>query len=172
MRRLFDSELGFYFSSVFTLIFWEVRRNDFPVMFAHHLVTVALLASAMRAGFWRAGCLVMALHDACDVLMELAKALNYARCDAAATLTFAAFMVAWAALRLAFYPMHVVRSAVWELPDYLGGGRRGMWAGFCAGLGVLLCLHVYWFTLIVRVAWLKVATGDGRDVREEDEDED
>lgn len=168
MRALYDAELAFYFASIFMIVFWEVRRNDFAVMFSHHVITVALLAASLRARFWRVGCVVMALHDACDVLMELAKAFNYTRRERAATATFAAFMVAWAALRLAVFPFAVVRSAIWELPDYLGG-RPPMWAGFCGGLVLLLCLHAYWFTLIVRVAYMKVVTGDGRDVREDDD---
>ena len=44
-----------------------------------------------------------------------------------------------------------------------------MWWGFCSGLGLLLVLHLYWFSLIVRVAWMRVATGGGRDLREDDE---
>lgn len=111
----------------------------------------------------------MALHDACDVLMELAKAFNYTRRDEAATAAFAAFMVAWALLRLTVYPLMVVRSAIWELPEFLGG-KPLMYYGFCGGLSLLLVLHIYWFSLIVRVAWMKVVTGDGRDVREDDDE--
>ncbi len=110
----------------------------------------------------------MALHDACDVLMELAKAFNYLDYDAAATGSFAAFMVAWALLRLACFPLMVIRSAVLELPGVLGG-RPPMWWGFVGGLSLLLCLHMYWFRLIVKVAYMKVVTGDGRDVREDDD---
>jgi hypothetical protein len=258
MRVLYDCELSFYFASIFMLIFWEVRRNDFAVMLVHHLATVGLLAASLynwcvrgrgrgaglqvrappnargllpakgrapcrdapgrmricgtrthaRAGasesgpscrrrrrqrrlaanaaaltprprtprpfacfpsFWRVGALVMALHDACDVLMEAAKAFNYTKRDEAATAAFVAFLVAWAALRLTALPLMVVRSALFELPEVLGG-RPAMWWGFCGGLLLLVALHVYWFTLIVRVAYLRVVTGDGRDLREEDED--
>jgi ceramide synthetase len=109
----------------------------------------------------------MALHDACDVLMEAAKAFNYLDRDAAATAAFAAFLVSWAVLRLGALPAVVIRSAVRELPAALGG-RPLMWWGFCGGLLLLLALHVYWFTLIVRVAWMRVVTGGGRDLREDD----
>ncbi|GBF93647.1 hypothetical protein Rsub_06750 [Raphidocelis subcapitata] len=167
MRALYDAELSFYFSSVFMLLFWEVRRKDFAVMFTHHLVTVGLLAASLANSFWRVGCVVMALHDACDVLMEAAKVFNYTDRDAAATASFAGFLVSWAVLRLGALPALVIRSAVRELPDALGG-RPPMWWGFCGGLLLLLALHVYWFTLIVRVAWMRVVTGGGRDLREDD----
>lgn len=51
MRALYDAELSFYFSSVFMLLFWEVRRNDFAVMFTHHIVTVGLLAASLANGW-------------------------------------------------------------------------------------------------------------------------
>lgn len=206
MRALYDAELSFYVSSVFMILFWEVQRNDFAVMFTHHIVTVGLLGASLhyrwaqgapaaqarlpirvaaasrrlrslaggacspsprrRPRFWRVGCLVMALHDACDVLMEAAKCFNYTQRDAAATAAFAGFMVSWAALRLTAFPLMVVRSAALELPAVLGG-RPPMWWGFVGGLLLLLVLHVYWFSLIVRVAWMRVVTGGGRDLRED-----
>ncbi|KAI8467093.1 MAG: LAG1-domain-containing protein [Monoraphidium minutum] len=168
MRALYDAELAFYVSSVFMILFWEVRRNDFPVMFTHHVITVALIGASLRLRFWRAGVLVMALHDPSDVALEAAKAFNYLRADVAATAAFAAFGASWAALRLAVLPWVVIRSALLELPAALGG-RPPMWWGFCGGLLLLLCLHAYWFTLIVRVAWMRAVTGGGRDLREDDD---
>jgi len=59
MRVLYNSQLAFYFSSIFTLMFWEVRRNDFLVMFMHHITTVSLLAASMHLRWVRcAGCAV------------------------------------------------------------------------------------------------------------------
>jgi ceramide synthetase len=168
VAALYDAQLSFYFSSIFMIIFWEVRRKDFAAMFTHHIVTVALLAASARLSFWRAGAAVMALHDACDVLMEAAKCFNYLGADGPATAAFAAFIVAWAVLRLGIYPLGIVRSAVRDLPAALGG-RPPMWWGFVAGLGALLVLHIYWFGLIARVAWMRVSTGGGRDVREDDD---
>ena len=127
----------------------------------------------MRA-FYRAGVFVMLLHDAVDVLLEAAKVAKYCRAEDAATGIFAAFAVAWAALRLFVFPAMVVRSTLFELPAALGAGcTRPMWLGFNGALLALLALHVYWFGLILRVAYMKLATGQGRDVREDgDSDED
>jgi hypothetical protein len=50
MRALYDGELSFYFASIFMLIFWEVRRNDFAIMLTHHFATVGLLAASLYHG--------------------------------------------------------------------------------------------------------------------------
>ena len=36
----------------------------------------------------------------------------------------------------------------------------------------LLIMHIYWFALIVRIAWRVVTKGNADDVRESDSDED
>ena len=114
----------------------------------------------------------MLLHDAVDVLLEAAKVAKYCRAEDLATGIFAAFVVAWAALRLFVFPAMVVRSTLVELPAALGAAcTRSMYLGFNLGLLVLLALHVYWFGLILRVVYLKLATGEGRDVREDDDDD-
>ena len=42
-------------------------------------------------------------------------------------------------------------------------------AALTALLCVLVVLHVYWFSLIARIAWNKVATGTAKDTREDDD---
>ena len=122
--------------------------------------------------FWRVGVFVMLLHDAVDVLLEAAKVAKYCRAEDLATGIFAAFVVAWAALRLFVFPAMVVRSTLVELPAALGAAcTRSMYLGVNLGLLVLLARHVYWVGLILRVVYLKLATGEGRDVREDDDDD-
>lgn len=48
MQVLYNCQLSFYCSSIFTIIFWEVRRNDFAVMFTHHIITVALISASLQ----------------------------------------------------------------------------------------------------------------------------
>jgi ceramide synthetase len=48
MSMLYNMELTFYISSVFMIVFWEVKRKDFPVMFTHHVITVMLISASMH----------------------------------------------------------------------------------------------------------------------------
>jgi ceramide synthetase len=110
----------------------------------------------------------MALHDATDVFLEVAKACNYTKRENAATAAFAGFAVSWGVLRLLVLPLTVIRGALFELPLVLDG-RPPMWWGFCGALLLLLCLHAYWFAMIVRIAWMQIVDGGGRDVREDED---
>lgn len=47
MVLLYNLELGFYISSIFMIVLWEVRRKDFVAMFSHHVVTVILISASL-----------------------------------------------------------------------------------------------------------------------------
>jgi hypothetical protein len=48
MALLYNLELGFYISSIFMIIFWEIRRKDFAVMFSHHIATTLLVGASLH----------------------------------------------------------------------------------------------------------------------------
>ncbi len=113
----------------------------------------------------------MLLHDINDVIMECAKMASYSRAKDLSTLLLVLFVLCWAALRLTAFPFMVIRSTLTELPAVLGG-KPPMYYWFNGGLLLLLCLHVYWFALIMRVAKHALSTGEGKDLREEDDSDD
>lgn len=119
--------------------------------------------------FYRVGTVVMLLHDANDVLMEAAKLAKYRNREDLATGFFASFTVAWLLLRLVCYPLLVIRSTLFEFPKVIDTSAT-VYYMFNALLCMLLVLHVYWFTLILRIVWIALATGSSRDVREDDDD--
>ncbi len=121
--------------------------------------------------YTRIGVVVMLLHDVNDVLMEVAKSCNYLRLDTAATAVFALFMASWAALRIYIFPTRCIRSSLLESWQILG--FRPPCHGLLNGLLMALyCIHIYWFSLILRIAWRKLTTGKGHDLREDDDDDD
>ncbi len=115
--------------------------------------------------YQRWGCLIMLLHDTTDVIMEVAKNLNYAGFDLASTSVFVLFMLSWAALRLTAFPFVLIRSTLFDSTRVLG--YTPPYHGVLnALLCVLCCFHVYWFGLIVRVAVNTVKQGKSKDIRE------
>ncbi|WIA39479.1 hypothetical protein OEZ86_005577 [Tetradesmus obliquus] len=168
MRLLYNLELGFYVSSIFMIQCWEVRRKDHWPMFCHHIATATLIATSLRFSFWRIGTVVMLLHDANDVLMEAAKLAKYCKKEDLSLGLFASFVVAWLGLRLLAFPLMVIRSTLYELPSILGGKTNSYYM-FNGLLLMLLVLHCYWFTLILRVVWVTLTTGQTQDVREDDD---
>lgn len=127
----------------------------------------AVLLFAVRS-FWRVGTVVMLLHDANDVLMEAAKLFKYCKKEDISLGFFVAFFVAWIALRLTCFPLMVIRSTLYELPETLGR-RTPMYYMFNSLLIMLFILHCYWFTLILRVVCVTLTTGETQDVREDDD---
>lgn len=110
----------------------------------------------------------MLLHDANDVLMEAAKISKYCKKEDFSLGLFVVFFVAWIALRLVCFPLLVIRSTLLELPSALGG-RPPIYYMFNTLLLMLFVLHCYWFTLILKVVWLTLTTGEAQDVREDDD---
>ncbi|PNH11393.1 ASC1-like protein 1 [Tetrabaena socialis] len=168
MRPLFGVQLAYYLSTTFTLALWEVPRTDYWVMQTHHCCTVAAIYYNYISGYQRWGCLIMMLHDINDVIMEVAKCLNYASCHAAANAVFAVFVATWAALRLYAFPAVLIRSTMYDSVAVLGYTPPN-YGLLNALLCVLYCFHIYWFGLILRVAYLTIAKGKGEDIREKED---
>lgn len=112
----------------------------------------------------------MLLHDINDVLMETAKILNYANYETGSTLVFVAFMASWVALRLVLFPAYIINSTLFEVQDALGFKPPFHTLLNCL-LVFMYMIHIYWFMLIMRVAYKKLTTGHLKDVRESPHDE-
>lgn len=109
----------------------------------------------------------MLLHDINDVIMEVAKCLNYSQLHAISNVAFAVFMAAWVALRLYAFPAVIIRSTLFDSVRVLGytPPHHGLLNTL---LCVLVCFHVYWFGLILRVAFITLRKGHGEDIREKE----
>lgn len=177
LRAFYAWQMGHYLYGSLDLLVWESRRKDHAAMAVHHAATFALLAVSFAFSFLRVGAVIEVLHDACDVWMEAAKLCRYAGARAASTAFFVLFLAAWLALRMAYFPLVVIRSTSVEasaLLEWYGPSpaNRAIWAGFNALLLVLQALHVYWFFFIARIALRALTLPTGvEDVRSDDEEE-
>lgn len=50
---------------------WMLFPQDFLIMFLHHVATISLIVFSYVNNMARVGTLVMCLHDAADVLIEV-----------------------------------------------------------------------------------------------------
>lgn len=65
-----DTFEGTFFGwSVYPL--WQLCPQDFLIMFLHHVATISLITFSYVNNMARVGTLVMCLHDAADVLIEV-----------------------------------------------------------------------------------------------------
>ena len=63
-----------------------------------------------KARFARVGSIVLALHDASDIFLELGKMTKYCGSNLIPSLAFIMFAVSWVVLRLFYFPMWIIYS--------------------------------------------------------------
>ncbi|XP_073054575.1 ASC1-like protein [Primulina eburnea] len=179
LKGLYMYAGGFYVYSIFALIFWETRRTDFGVSMSHHVATLILIMFSYTSRFARVGSIVLALHDASDVFLEVGKMSKYSGAEALASFSFVLFVLSWVLLRLIYYPFWVLWSTSYEVTQTLDKEKHKVegpiyYYIFNFLLFSLLVLHIYWWVLMYRMlvkqvlAWGKVSD----DVRSDSEDED
>lgn len=170
---------GFYTYSIFALVFWETRRSDFGVSMGHHIVTVFLIVLSYILRFGRVGAVVLALHDATDVFMEIAKMSKYSGYELMASVFFLLFVLFWTILRIIYYPFWILRSTSYEIVSALNNKKQMVDGSiyyylFNTLLFSLLVLHIYWWILMVGMVMAQIQAGGqvSDDVRSDSEGED
>ncbi|XP_050224299.1 ASC1-like protein [Mercurialis annua] len=179
LKAVYMYGAGFYTYSIFALIFWETRRSDFGVSMSHHVATVILIVLSYILRFARAGSVVLALHDASDIFLEIGKMSKYSGAEAMASFAFILFVISWLLLRLVYYPFWVLWSTSYEVIQTLDKDKHPLegpiyYYVFNTLLYCLLALHIYWWVLICRMLAKQIqARGQlSDDVRSDSEGED
>lgn len=177
LKVLYGFAGGFYTYSIFALIFWETKRKDFGVSMSHHVAAVVLIIFSYLSRFARVGSVVLAIHDASDVILESAKLSKYLGSEICASVAFVLFVMSWVVLRLIYFPSFVIWSTSYEVLQLLDRetNPRGpvLYYIFNTLLISLFILHIYWFVLMWRMIvkqvqdWGKISD----DIRSDSEDE-
>jgi hypothetical protein len=175
IQLYYQVELGCYLHQ---LMWTEVSRSDAVEMIIHHLATISVMFLSWLANLSRIGSVILLTHDVADIFLEAGKCFNYASkakgrkwastvCDT----LFGIFAVVFFVSRLILYPKYMVYSLITESPSIFGGTWTGYWV-FSSLLGTLQVLHIFWFSLILRMIYKLVTTGIDKDERSDDDDED
>ncbi|KAG8652307.1 hypothetical protein MANES_06G077800v8 [Manihot esculenta] len=156
LKAVYMYAAGFYTYSIFALIFWETRRSDFGVSMSHHVATVILIVLSYIFRFVRVGSVVLALHDASDIFLEIGKMSKYSGAEGIASFAFILFVLSWIILRLIYYPFWVLWSTSYEVVQTLDKEKHPVdgpiyYYVFNTLLYCLLVLHIYWWVLIFRM---------------------
>lgn len=143
-------------------------------MCVHHHVTILLLTIAYVANMTRTGTVILLLHDAADIFLELAKMANYAKWQKLCNIIFLMFAVVFIVTRLVIYPIMSIRSVFFESWEIIGPFKT--WGFINLLLITLLIMHVYWSYLIIRMVLKafhkgKVSKDERSDVESSSEEE-
>lgn len=142
-------------------------------MVIHHIATLILISGSYICNFYTVGFQVMTVHDVADSLLELAKLFNYVSrarpwAQQVTDLLFILFAIVFFISRLVIFPFVVVWRSVQD--SYLTVGPARSLDYLHGFLGVLVCLHIFWMSLILRMAIKMAASGTAeKDERSDDE---
>ncbi|XP_007244140.2 ceramide synthase 2 [Astyanax mexicanus] len=162
-------EMSFYGSLLFSVAV-DIKRKDFKEQLVHHWATLTLLSFSWCANYIRIGTLVMLVHDASDVLLESGKMFNYAGWERACNCIFVLFTIVFMVTRLVIFPFWLIHCT-WVYPLDQFQPFFGYYF-FNIMLVVLLLLHIFWASLILRM-FKKFLFGEMKgDERSDEEEED
>ncbi|KMZ74094.1 LAG1 longevity assurance-like protein [Zostera marina] len=166
MKLFYIWQCGIYIYSIVAILTWETRRKDFPIMLSHHIITIILIVYSYLV---RIGCIIIALHDTCDIFLEVAKVLKYIQAEMGASIFFGIFAISWFLLRLVYFPFWVIRSSSYLSIEFISASENFiiMYYVFNSMLISLLFFHVYWWKLICSMilTQIKNRANVGEDVR-------
>ncbi|WJX63217.1 ASC1-like protein [Trifolium repens] len=178
LKGLYMYGAGFYSYSILALIFWETRRSDFGISMTHHVASLSLIVLSYIFRFVRIGSVVLALHDATDVFLEIGKMSKYSGAEKIASCAFILFVLSFTILRVVYYPFWVLRSTSYELVETLKFENHWVkgpihYYVFNSLLFCLLVLNIYWWVLILRmlVGQIRARGKVSEDIRSDSEDE-
>uniref|UniRef100_A0A0D3FA06 TLC domain-containing protein n=1 Tax=Oryza barthii TaxID=65489 RepID=A0A0D3FA06_9ORYZ len=178
LKLVYMYAAGFYTYSIFALQFWEIKRSDFGISMVHHVVSVILIALSYIFRFARVGSIVLAIHDASDVFLELGKISKYSGYQLLADISFLIFVCSWAVLRLIYYPFWILWSTSYEVVPMLDKKKHKFdgplyYYVFNCLLFSLLVLNIYWWVLMYRMLVGQILSKGhvGDDVRSDSEGE-
>ncbi|ETV82902.1 hypothetical protein H257_04675 [Aphanomyces astaci] len=182
---LYITQLAIWVYTAFSCKFLEEVRKDYLIMMSHHVVTIALVAWSFAVGFLPVGVLVLFLHDASDVPLDLLKMANYLKLEDRkgfflSEVLFAVMLTVWVYFRVYLFPSKLIYTAFWEnreacclpheahdLSIIFPSPGPPSWLAFSLLLSCLYVLHIWWTFLILRL--LKgVLTKSVHDVAEDE----
>ncbi|MCI4379550.1 hypothetical protein PGIGA_G00229710 [Pangasianodon gigas] len=160
-------EMSFYSSLLFSVAV-DVKRKDFKEQLVHHWATLTLLSFSWCANYIRIGTLVVLVHDAADVLLESGKVFNYAGWTCTCNTIFILFTLVFMVTRLVIFPFWLIHCT-WVYPLEQFQPFFGYYF-FNGMLVVLLLLHGFWASLILRMV-IKLMFGEMKGDERSDEEE-
>ncbi len=154
-------QLGWYIQSLVTHYTLDTQKADDLVMVFHHVLTIVLMFTSIKVGYIEYGLLVLFSMDICDVFLEFVRALRLcaSSSDVIETLVFLPLPISWVLFRIVFYWKRILAHSLLYVPTMVGWAHSHLYYPFNAMLLILLAMNLYWFFLIMRIAYQKVVLG-------------
>ena len=100
---------------------------------------------------WEVGSTIAFLHDIADVTTNVMKTLSESRFKKESAITFVLHMTIWFWTRLIVLPYLIFLIFTQAPRDVFSSGAEIVIPFFCYLLGCMFMLHIYWFSMFVRL---------------------
>jgi len=159
-------QLGYHLFSLLHTIMTPSRR-DYLEMLLHHVATATLIIVAYLMNYTPISALILLTLDSCDIFVYALKAWIDSKYSAMVALYFFLTTGAFLFFRLYVYPCYLLYHAVWYNNDYYQE-IPGFYLLACF-LHLILCLHVYWLCLILKLGLRFARTGKRNEMHHDDQ---
>jgi len=147
-------------------------RGDFREMAIHHAVTNLLVVGSSYGRFTRVGSMVFVVHDISDVPVDMSKLANFMKWKKTTTCAFVTMVLCWVIFRLGVLPFTIFKSILTESQILVESEGLSpviyhvFFKVFVFLVAAIICLHVFWFFILVRIGYHLVAKGEQHDLSE------
>jgi hypothetical protein len=154
-------------------ITWSpTARGDFREMFIHHVITNLLVIGSSMFRLTRIGSMVFLVHDISDIPVDLSKLANFLKWKATTAVCFFSMVIVWCCTRLGVLPFVIFWSVLTEgwmvcasgvVDPILYVHFRHF---FNVLMGLLIFLHLAWFTMFLQMGYVLIRKGEAHDLSE------
>lgn len=153
-------------------------RGDFREMAIHHAITNLLVVGSSFGRFTRIGSMVFLVHDISDVPVDMSKLANFMKWKKTTTCAFVTMVLCWVICRLGILPFTIFKSILTESQILVESEGLNpviyhvYFNVFVFLVGAIICLHIFWFFILVRIGFHLVTKGEQHDLSEHKTGED
>ena len=153
-------------------------RGDFREMAIHHIVTNILVVGSSYCRFTRVGSMVFLVHDISDVPVDLSKLANFMKWKVTTIVCFLSILLLWSITRLGILPFVIWKTIHFDGKIVYTEGpmdrrHHDMYIGLFEMLvSCLIVLHLFWFSILIRIGYRLVTKGERHDLSEHKNGED
>ena len=158
--------LTFFWSQTIMLLPQPVKTETIA-QYVHHGFTILLMLLSWVTNTVRVGTLVLILHEFSDILLLPGKLVRYLNWKTSTTIFFALFIMTWVFTRVFVFPLWIMRSILFELPDHMSA-IPALYV-FITLLTGLMFLNLRWTYMIGRMVYVNTVIGEINDFRSSDE---
>jgi len=156
----YQIQFGWHFHTLIDHIVYKWRDPKFWEMFLHHSVAVFLIFFSYLSNQVPVGILVLLTHDPSDIGLCWSRYHNDIKGKRKSLLImiYLLFVFSWMYLRLFVFPKCVVGQALVTLWNYQEDLMFPVYVYMIIMMSVLVVLHIYWFTYIIRILIIGVSS--------------